>query len=168
MSSSSKLSDSDFNNITKKKLKNSNIKIFSCDDSSLNLSTEIKTENIVDVTSEIRVDVLRLLTIIKKMETEKIETDNKLKELSNKTKELANKIKDFENKQCNNTFSSENNGTCLESVTENVCDLNEYEIKLDKFKTEINNKFIKMQQSWRDEFTNFKQNIIDISRIKYK
>lgn len=153
MDSSSQL-DTDFN-ITKKKVKNSNIKISSDESSSLNQDDDVKTENIVDVTAEIRVDVLRLLTIIKKMEAEKLEQDVKIKELNNKIKEFEEKLEEQNN-------STDN--TC--GLSESVMDLNEYEIKLDKFKAEMNDKFIGMQKSWRDEFAVFRQNIIEISRIK--
>lgn len=160
------INDSSTDDIIRKKIKNDNIKIFNKDHNHTNILNEKKAENIIDVTSEIRVDVLRLLTIIKKMENEKIDMDNKLKHLSHKVKDLEELVISYKEKT--STVDTNSDSTCghFGSLTENIRDVNEYEIKLDKFKNEMNDKFIKLQKKWNDEFAIFKQNIIEISRIK--
>lgn len=120
-----------------------------------------KMENIVDVTSELRVDILRLLNIIKKMESEK-------KVLYIKIKELEKKIKKIETNSDNTVITD--TSVCVSNsskqLTQDVCELNEFEIKLDKLKKETNEEFINFKSQITNEFAVFRQNIIQASRIR--
>jgi hypothetical protein len=163
MNSDSQLDSDIANMIFKTKVKNSNFKIVNdatsltqCtrESSSGNDSNE-RSENIVDVTSEIRVDVLRLLTIVKKMEFQIRDLDLQLKQANLKIEELE--------LGSTNSNSTDTNNSSHQSQS---VDLNEYEIKLDKFKKDVNTEFTDFKTQLRIDFDTFRQNIVQAARIR--
>lgn len=125
--------DSDINNISEKDV---------CDN---------KSDDLIKVISEMRVDILHILIILQKL----VDESNCQKQ---KILNLENKLKSSE---CISSKSSE----CISSTSQ---ELNDNEIKMDKFKKEVNTEFTEFRNLMNSEFLKFKQNIIDISRIQRK
>lgn len=170
MNSDSQLDSDIANMILKTKVKSSNFKIVNdatsltqCvhESSSGNDSNE-RSENIVDVTSEIRVDVLRLLTIVKKMELQIRDLDSQLKQANLKIEELES---GSANSNSTDTNDSSHQSQSVDLST-NINELNEYEIKLDKFKKDVNTEFTDFKTQLRIDFDTFRQNIVQAARIR--
>ena len=99
---------------------------------------EDASSDIVGATSEIRVDVLRILMML-----QQLTADLKIQ------------------KQRIAVLETGGGGS-----TNSINDLNEYELKLDKFKSDVNTEFSNFREQMLIDYDLFKRNIIEASRIR--
>lgn len=134
------------NQISKKIIKNVDIHAQTCTQHD---TSDCEGESIVDVVSEMRVDILRLLTVIKSMETQiqLLET-----RISNETSsDYSNNNNNSNNDNCNST---------------SIANLNECEIKMDKFKSDVNEEFERFRNQMIKDYTSFRADIIQSAKIR--
>jgi hypothetical protein len=114
------------------------------------------SSDLIKATSEMRVDVLRMLMIIQKLSTE----------VKTQKEKIANLEENLSH--CNNSTNGTetDNVTVVSSVSSSINDLNEYEIKLDTFKNDVNAEFALFREKMIHDFNLFKANIVEASRIR--
>lgn len=122
-----------------------------------------KSEHIVDVISEMRVDILRILTIMKKMENQIQALQEKVNTLETNTDDTSTNSSTNSN---TNDYQHETSSTNLSTSISDINKLNEYEAKLDKFKIEVNDEFMQFKEQMIIDFTKFKNGIIQSSRLR--
>jgi hypothetical protein len=98
-----------------------------------------ESSDVIEATSELRVDVLKILTML-----QRLTADLKIQ------------------KQRITALEAGGGGGSTTSIN----DLNEYELKLDQFKSDVNTEFSNFRNQMLLDYDLFKRNIIEASRIR--
>ena len=135
------ISPCSFNKTQSKNINSSNFSSSSLDKNSQNQSScdieniECKINKNLQLMSDTRSDVLRILLILQKTIDDTKEQKHKLAKLESKIKELENKI------SCHSCHHSHSDSDY------DLSNLHEYELKFDKFKQEVNTEILKLNST---------------------
>ena len=129
------------------------------EESSINISTNLsESSNIVSVINEIRTDILQLLELIDSLNKKIVNNENEILTLKKFILEnLNNNQKNYKSDNSVESLSYNDNATTISNADVNKL-YEEFDIKLDLFKKEVNENIINIFQEFN--YTNKKADII--------
>lgn len=183
------------NNISKNKMKHLGVEFTNtgfndisdsdiCTDTNTITENSEECENIYESNieknmAEMKIDIYRILRILQQLTNDIKKQKNRIQCLENEIlKTNANFTSD--GSSCTRSLETdeqkENSGSTFVSCAStangsatsmaNIIELNEYDIKLDKIKSEINIEFIEFKKKMTEDYAMFKNSLIQTSRIR--